>query len=256
MMKRWMLLSAALVAGSLLLAGLASRAADKDDPKKADEEPAGKENAKGDALNSIMLAYKLADYGRNADHPSPLALITAADMLTQAGLAESDPKNVKAGDGSTPAKADSKTFLKEEAGKLLDEAEKLLAADKDMSTADANVVKGELARVRKFTKADGPKRGSAVGPLVYRMQVKPGQTDTYNVKFTKDEWARIAIRNEGGPDSRLALAAVNPKGATRATDGGHDPSIAFIPHAADDLDFKITITNKGNAPVIYQLYVN
>lgn len=267
MTKRWWLSGVALVAGAALLTAVACTAApDKDDPKKAGDEPAAKDNKEGDSVNNVLLAYKLAEYGRGKDHPSPLALITAAEILSGFKVADPNAKDAREGlkdykaepgEGSTVVKADPQGFFKEEAGKLLDEAAKMLDADQDHLPADITLMKNELARVRKAMKGEGTgSRAPAAGPLVYRMKVKPGQTDTYNVKFNQNEWARIAVHSEGGPDSRLYVAAVNPRGVKRADDGGHDPSIAFIPHAKDDVDFKITVTNKGPAEVVYQLFIN
>jgi hypothetical protein len=269
MTKRWWLSGVALVAGAVLLTAVACTAApDKDDPKKAGDEPAAKETPAGEGIASVLLAYKLADYGRGVK--SPLALATAADILGKFRVPEVDPKadaaagddekfkgyKAEPGEGSTAVKADPRTFFRDEAVKLLDEADKMLEEDRNLAPADFKVVQSELALVRKGL-PDPKKRGAAAGPLVYRMKVKPGQTDTYNVKFNKNEWARMAIRNEtGGPDSRLVLAAVNPGGHTRTDDGGHDPAIAFIPHASDSADFKITVTNKGKTEVIYQLFIN
>src|SRR5712691_13065063 len=118
MSKRLWILGATLAALCFLVAGLAAPAADKD--KKTEEAPVLPSDEIGDDVANIAMAYKLADYGINGERKSPLAVITAAQILRRIKLQQLDAKNVVAADKDKPA-VDT-NFLLSESDKLLDKA--------------------------------------------------------------------------------------------------------------------------------------
>src|SRR4051812_12702336 len=121
MSKRLWIPGASLAAVCFLVAGLASPAADKDKPPKADEAPVLPTEEVGDDVVNIAMAYKLADYGINGERKSPLAVITAAQILRRIKLQQLDAKSVAAADKDKPPAVDT-DFLLKESNNLLDKA--------------------------------------------------------------------------------------------------------------------------------------
>ena len=244
MTKRLWALALTLAGCGCLLAGL-SLAADtrKDTPKDDDQPPQAQPDERGDAVAEIGLATKLEEYGKHSEPRSPLALVTAASILRHIKPVEPTEKpKVEAGDGGAakPEPFDPDVLVKE--------SDRLLAEAVRMAKSDATIK--ELAdRVAK-----GKTRGGLNGPMEYHMRLRAGQTDTYNLKFKKGAWVRIAIRQEG--DSGLGLAVINAAGNIRATDGGHNPVVGFMPHQADGTDFTVRVKNNGPGETYYHLFTN
>ena len=136
MRKRFWIAGAALVLGGCLLAALSSQAADKEKtpaaptadkdkpaaPADADQPTDIKSSEQADAVQDIDTAYKLADWGRRMDPPSPFALCTAAEILNRTTLLPgADAKDrvtvTPADSGATPEKPDV-NVLKTEAAAL------------------------------------------------------------------------------------------------------------------------------------------
>jgi hypothetical protein len=245
MAKRHVLLAAVLAAVCFLPAGLAAPPA-KDRTPKTDDPPAARETEASDAVSNIALAYKLADYGRASKPPSPMALVMAADILSRIPVkdpAESaDRVKVVAGGGPVSFSRDV----------LKDEAEGLIAEARKLNVTQRHSVVEEADRVSEFIKSGH--RNVFNGPLLFTMRLQPHQTDTYSVKFKVGEWARVTIH--AGGDARLSVEAVNGKGARRAGDAGHDPSITWLPDQDDRIPYKVTVTNDGPGEVLYRLYAN
>ena len=233
---------AALAACGLLGAAPSTRAApDKDNT--ADEQPTqAADTDESDGVADIVAAYKLAEWGRRMDPPSPFALVTAAEMLHRTPLfnptdSKIDKDHFK-GPEST-VKQDPKTALQGDVDKLLEEAVKMAKTNKQ-----------DVATVQAMAKTVREGRGASNGPLLYTMELRGGQTDTYSIKFKKGQWVRIAVRNGG--DATLHLQVLNSKGEMRADDGDVNPAISFIPYRSDGTDYTVKVTNQGQVKVVYQ----
>jgi hypothetical protein len=256
MKKRLWIMGGSLVACGCLWAALSSQAADKDKPAAADKEPAaaddadqteGKSSEQADAVQDIATAYKLADWGRRMDPQSPFALCTAAEMLHRTTLFDgTDPKANKDGHVTPPEgveKSDPKTALAADVDKLLDEAVKMAKTNKQ-----------DLATVQAMAKAVREGRGGLNGPLMFTMRLRPGQTDTYDIKFKRGEWARIAVHQPS--DNVVDLHAEDKAGHGRATDRARNPVISFLVRPGDGADYKVTVRNARGEAITYQLFTN
>ena len=246
MSKRLWVLGLTLAGCACLLVGL-SRAADekkeasKDDDPSAQAEP----DPQGDVVAQIALATKLEEYGRQVEDRKvgSLALVTAATILRNADKPKEGTIKPTVEGGSGEAKSAGY-----DPAALVKQSDDLLAAALKKSHNDETIQK--LAdRAKK-----GTTRGGLNGPMEYHMTLRRGQTDTYNLKFTKNAWARIAIRQEG--DSRLYLEVVNSRGNVRGNDGGRNPVVGFMPHQADGTDFVIHVKNNGPGDTYYFLFTN
>src|SRR4051812_33828287 len=142
MSKRFWIPGASLAAVCFLVAGLASPAADKDKPPKADEAPVLPTEEVGDDVVNIAMAYKLADYGINGERKSPLAVITAAQILRRIKLdelaANKEKATVMPADKDKPPAVDT-DFLLKESNKLLDKALELAKSDSTVKELVARV---------------------------------------------------------------------------------------------------------------------
>lgn len=111
---------------------------------------------------------------------SPFALCTAAEMLHRTTLFDGTESkyadHVKAPDGAE--KQDPKTAFQADVDKMLDEAVKMAKTNKQ-----------DVTTVQAMAKAVREGRGGLNGPLMFTMRLRPGQTDTYNIKFKRGERA-------------------------------------------------------------------
>ena len=257
MMKRFWIVGGTLVVCGCLLAALSSRAADKPAPAPAadKDKPAApsdpatevKSSEEADAVADIATAYKLADWGRRMDPQSPFALCTAAEMLNRTtllpGADAKDRVTVTAADSGATVKPDVNA-LKTEASALLDEALKMAKTNKQ-----------DLKTVQAMADAVKSGRGGLNGPLMFTMRLRPGQTDTYNIKFKRGEWARVAVHQDGV--NAIDLHAADNYGHDRAADWARNPVIQWMVRQGDGSDYKVTVRNaRGDDTITYQLFTN
>ena len=258
MRKHLWIMGGGLMVCGCLWAALSSQAADKDKPAAADKDKTaatadadqteGKSSEQSDAVQDIATAYKLADWGRRMDPQSPFALCTAAEMLHRTTLFDgTDPKFNKDNHVTAPEgveKSDPKTAFAADVDKLLDEAVKMAKTNKQ-----------DVATVQAMAKAVREGRGGLNGPLMFTMRLRPGQTDTYNIKFKKGEWVRIAVRH--AEDNIVDLHAADRAGHDRAADWARNPVISFLVRQGDGQDYKVTVRNaRGSDTITYQLFTN
>jgi hypothetical protein len=251
-MPRKLLLAAAVVGTAALAAGVSAFAAD--DPPSS--EPVGT-----DPVARIALAGRLTEYGRKAK--SPATLIDAAVILRSipAGAPDATAKpvtedeNGKAAAGAAaPANA---LDLLAQADLLLVEAKDLAAkraAAKDRLDRISTKEKDALTALADAVQAGELHRGASGGPKYYQNGLKAGQTDTYNVKFNKGQWARVAVR--GQPGAAIYLTVVNHAGTKRSDDKGQNPVAGWMPHQNDGVDYKVKVKNSSPGPIWYQMYTN
>jgi hypothetical protein len=231
------------LAGCGLLAGLSPAADDKKDAPKDDQPAQAQPDERGDDVAQIGLASQLEHYGRHSEPRSPLALITAASILRHIKPAEGTEKpKVEGGSGeeARPEAFDPDVLVRE-SDRLLNDAVRMARNDQ--------MIKDLASRV-----AEGKTRGGLNGPMEYHMTLRRGQTDTYNLKFKKNAWVRIAIRQEG--DANLYVEVQNANHDVRATDAGHNPVVGFMPHGNDGTDYIIKVKNTGPGSTYYFLFTN
>jgi hypothetical protein len=244
MTRRLWVLGLSLACCGCLLAGLSLAADDKKDAPKDNDQPTQAEAERADAVANLALASKLEEYGRHSEPKSPLALITAASILR--GVRPFEPKEPakvegEAGEERKAEPYDAKVLVSQ-SDKLLDEAVKLARSDQTL--------KDLAERVKK----EG--RGGLNGPMEYHMRLRRGQTDTYNLKFKKNAWVRVAIRQETDAPVNLSAEIRNGRGDIRATDGGRSPVLGFMPHGEDGTDYIVKVRNNGPNETYYFLFTN
>jgi hypothetical protein len=245
MTRRLWALGLSLAGCGCLLAGLSLAADDKKEAPKDGDQPAQAEpDPRGDAVADLALAGKLEEYGRHSEPKQPLALITAASILRRIPVFEPKDKVKVEGDGGEarqPEPFDAEVLLNQ-SNKLLDEAEKLAKSDATLKELAERVKTG--------------KRGGLNGPMEFHMRLRRGQTDTYNLKFKRNAWVRVAIRQETDNPANLSAEIRNGRGDLRSSDGGRSPVLGFMPHGEDGTDYTVKVRNNGPGETYYYLFTN
>jgi hypothetical protein len=232
MTKRLWILGVTLAGCCCLLARLPAVADSKDETPPPD--------SIADDVANIAMASRLAEWGLDPDNKSPLAVITAASILRKIKTKEGTIKPKSEGTADAAVAYDDKAMVKE-SDRLLDEAVKLAKGDR--------AIKDLADKVRK-----GTTRGGLNGPMQYQMWLRPGQTDTFNLKFKKGAWVRISTRQTGS--CPLHLEAHNVQGVLRSSDQSANPTLGWMPHQTDGSDFTVTVTNRGPTRTFYYLFTN
>jgi hypothetical protein len=245
--QRWFL-GLALLVGSGLLACLTSTAAEKDTAKKTAEEEVLPADPGTDPVARIQLASRLIEYGRATK--SPGSLINAASILRSIPgekLKKDKPTTLDAkGEKVESAGAPAETpNLAEQAEAVLKEAKGMVSGTDKKSVA--------LAALADAILGDKLMRGAQGGPKYIQNNLRPGQSDVWNLKFDKGRSARVAVRSPGG---RLGLVVTNYDHQTRSTDGGPNPVATWMPHQNDGVDYHVRVKNNGSQTIWYQLYTN
>jgi hypothetical protein len=250
--QRWFL-NLTLLVGAGLLACLTSAAAEKAaEPEVPPADPGT------DPVSRIALASRLIEYGR-ATH-SPASLIEGARILRSIPgekLKKEKPTtlNEKGEKVESAGAPDETPNLVEQAEAVLKEA-KALAAERAKLTGPEKLSEKQSALLTSLADlllAEKLTRGSQGGPKLIQNNLRAGQSDVWNLKFDREQMARISVRSHGG---HLWLAVRNPENIIRATDAGPCPRVAFVPHRRDGTDFRVIVTNKGDRTVWYQLFTN
>ena len=248
MTRRLWSLGLTLAGCGCLLAGLSLAADAKKDDAKDDQPAQAEPDEQGDAVALIGLATKLEDFGNDREQKKEaraLALVTAASLLRQVKPPTEGKEQPKTEGGS---REDKPQPFDEDA--LRKQSDKLLEKAKDLAKNDATIQ--DLAH--RVAEEKPRTRGGLNGPMEFHMSLRRGQTDTYNLKFKKNAWVRIALRQEGG--SNLYVEARNGRGDIRSTDAGHNPVLGFMPHGNDGSDYIIKVKNNGPGDTYYFLFTN
>lgn len=188
------------------------------------EKGVSKPSAATNAVAAVATAHALVRYGdANKD---VLALITAGKMLREIGSRSGDVKRT-GGKGATKAGGD------------MFAADAVLARAKTLAAGRADLV----ALVDDAAKAGT--RGRDAGPLRHRDVVLGGDTDTYVIRFTGGEPARILVSGDG--DSDLDLYVYDEYGnlGCRDADNTDDMICGFTPRRTGP--FTVRIKNLGVA---------
>ena len=247
MTRRLWVLGLGLVGCGCLLAGLSLAADEKKDAPKDSDQPAQAEpDPVGDAVANIALATKLEEYGRQSDDPKVggLALANAATILRHITLFEGTARpTTEGGAGEARPEAYDKDALVKQSDQLFKDALK-------KSKNDEMVQK----LVQRFQTP--VTRGGLNGPMEYHMRLRRGQTDTYNLKFKRNAWVRVAIRQETDSPTNLYTEIRNGRGDVRSSDGGRSPVLGFMPHGEDGTDYIVKVKNNGPHDTYYYLFTN
>jgi hypothetical protein len=238
MMRRMRMVGLALLAVSLVAAGL-SWAADAKDAK-ADED-----------IANIGLAMKLADLGRQAG--SAEALAGAARMLSDVKTVVKELKDVKPVEEPTPKEADLKKApkpgevikpeTKSEAVGLTKQIQDLKDEAKAM-TKDKNL----LAFIDSIPTGS---RGTTEGPRTTNHTVAVGQSETYTFRWLGGQEARVVVTGSGNV---LVHVHRSKDGFLEGEFQGSNVELHWTPKKQDD--FTVRITNTTGKPVKYSLFVN
>jgi len=245
--NRW-LVGLALLAGTALLACLTSTAAEKDSAKQTAAEEVMPPDPGTDPVARIQLASRLIEYGRATKSPGSLLNAVSilrsipGEKLKKEQPTTLDAKGEKVESAGAPAETPN---LAEQAEAVLKEAKGMLSGADKQSKA--------LTALADALLSDKLTRGAQGGPKVIQNNLKPGQTDVWNLKFDKGKSARVAVRSQGG---NLKLLVTNYANQTRAMDAGPTPVGTWMPHQNDGADYHIRVKNNGSQTVWYQLYTN
>jgi hypothetical protein len=245
MTRRLWALGLSLAGCGCLLAGLSLAADEKKDAPRDGDQPAQAEpDPRGDAVADLALAGKLEEYGRHSEPKQPLALITAASILRRIPVFEPKDKVKVEGDGG-----EQKSLEPFDPEVLLKQSDKLLADAVKLAREDA-ALKDLAERVKTG------KRGGLNGPMEFHMRLRPRQTDTYNLKFKRNAWVRVAIRQETDNPVGLYAEIRNGRGDVRASDASRSPVLGFMPHGEDGTDYTVKVRNNGPNETYYFLFTN
>jgi hypothetical protein len=250
-----------LLAGVGLLAVTASPVAfGRDEKKLTRAEKEAKERAETNAqvVLQLALAHDLAEQGRKTK--SPLALVTAAQLLRSIAIVPQkidDKPKVEYEKGAEPGKDEEPEPAlspSEEAAILLREARSLAKKQADASgtATDREAAKAieALAKQVENTKSTRAARG---GPQERTGFLHPGQTHAYSIDFNglTPEYVRVF----GNGQTILRLAVRNSRGVLRGEEASYNPGGTWYSGPGGDV-FILRITNMGNRGTSYRMITN
>jgi hypothetical protein len=171
-------------------------------------------------VETLRIATGLVRYGDATK--DPLALITAARMLKQAGLQPS--KAERAGKGVRKDKRDAM-----EVDAVLGRARTLAAGRQDLLALADDV-------------AAGGSRGALEGPARGVYVVAPFDTDTVRISFRAGEPARVLVSGDGA--SRLNLSVADEQGNAVCRERNSDDLVcAWVPLRTGT--YVVQVSNRG-----------
>lgn len=201
--------------------------------KGKNQGPAGKATESAQAVQTVRTAEALARYGDAAK--DPLALITAAKMLKEAGASDSKAQRVTGKDGEAKNKPDAYS-----ADAVLQRARTLAAGRQDLIALADDVAKTSS-------------RGGENGPGFKRTVVGSGGAHTYRVRFRGGELARVLVSGDGDSDLDLYIYDENNNLICKDDDATDDMVCQWSPRWTGD--FLIRVRNRGVANE-YRIYHN
>lgn len=201
--------------------------------KGKNQGPAGKVTESAQAVQTVRTAEALARYGDAAK--DPLALITAAKILKEAGTSESTAQRVTGKDGEAKNKPDAYSV---EA--VLQRARALAAGRQDLIAIADDVAKTSS-------------RGAIGGPGFKRTVVASNGTHTYRVNFRGGEVARVLVSGDGDSDLDLYIYDENNNLICKDDDATDDMICQWTPRWTGS--FQIRVRNRGVAND-YKIYHN
>jgi hypothetical protein len=226
----------------------------------ADSPKEDKANAEASAatVQQLALAHELAKQGRRAK--SPLALLTAAQILRSLKMAPQtvDDKPQVEGDTGSAATRNEAEIEKplspmEESQLLLQDARTLAGRqlkDHTLSRDQLDAIE-TLARQVESTKISF--RGARGGPQQRCGFLHPGQTNVYRIDFNglTPEYVRVF----GNGRTMLSIAVLTPGGALRGEETAYHPGGTWYSRPGGNT-FTIRIRNVGNQGTSYRLITN
>jgi hypothetical protein len=201
------------------------------------EEKKPQEGTPSAAIADIRLANDLAKYGYA--HNEALPLIQAAEILLSTPTQESKAQATEP--SKKPADAKEKTTG------VPHTPEVLLADAKELAVGNANL----LALVKNAeSKLGQASRGRVGGPGKTVTSVNGNSTDTYTVKFWKEELGEIYVSGDGDTDLDLFLYDENGNLIAKDDDYSDDCYVRFKPKWTGP--FTVKVVNRGS---VYNKYV-
>ncbi|GAA5184539.1 hypothetical protein GCM10025771_38830 [Niveibacterium umoris] len=177
------------------------------------------------AVDKIATAHALVRYGNaNGD---PLALITAAKIIKEAGTVESPAKRTGGKPGADKGRPDGYS-----PDVILAHARELAAGRPDIIALADDVAKTGS-------------RGRDRGPGRIHTVVGSGEVDSFDVVFTGGEPARILVSGDGDSDLDLYVYDENGNLICKDDDNSDDMVCGFTP--AWTGKFNVRVRNRGIA---------
>lgn len=201
-----------------------------------DKQPSAQPTSK--ELAAIRMANNLARYGY--DNYSPSALIEAARILVETPTQPLQAESVEKGASAQTEEAKSEKVEYTPAN-LLADAKKFADGDVTMLALAAKVEKLSEGSVS---------RGRVGGPGRTVTKVAAGGTDTFTIKFWKNELAEILVSGDGDTDLDLYVYDENGNVIEYDDDYSDDCYVSWIPKWTGT--FIVKVVNRGR---VYNQYV-
>jgi hypothetical protein len=253
----------ALLAGVCLLAVTASPAVFGRDDKKltrAEEEAKKKAETNAQVVLQLALAHDLAEQGRKTK--SPLALVTAAQLLRTIAIAPltvKDKPKVEYEKGAEPGKDEEPEpalSLEEEVAMLLKEARSVAKKQADASgtPGDREAAKAIDTLARQVENLPLKKTRSAKGgPQERTGFLHPGQSHSYAIDF--NGLTPEYVRAFGNGQTILRISVLNSRGVLRGEEASYNPGGSWYSGPGGGV-FTIRISNMGNRGTSYRMITN
>lgn len=224
-----------------LALALTSSAADRSDPDDAKPTPEGL------AVEQVVTAFKLVEYGR--EQKAPEALITAAGMLRQVP----EPRPLKAEvttEGGEPlpkdAPAEKVKTLKEQADELF--AEALEMTPQNLRGPVRRL--SDAAKARPEPKPEAGTKGALGGPKTIVRVLNPKGTDVWRIPFVGGQPAIVGFRA-----ARVCrISWEGPAGGVIGRDDCMVGRAAWMP--VRTATHTLRVRNLSPIPVAYSLFTN
>ena len=197
---------------------------------------AGAESESSAAVRQLYLADEVADYGHEARNP--MALIVAAEMITQASARDVEQAKTTGGKGTAGDKA----------AKPARDVASLLGEARALSGQNAAL----LAAIDRVAASES--KGRSNGPGQVSERVLAGDTDSYTLRFDGEEQAAVVVVGDGDTDLDLFVYDENGNLVCEDADTTDTMLCEWTPRWTGN--FTIRIKNLGRVYNAYEMATN
>jgi hypothetical protein len=218
----------------LAIATMSANTVYSQEKTEATAEKKGEIVAPSPAMQTLVLAGKLAKYGY--ENNSATALIQAAELYLSVGLTEFKPESFEQGKGEETTKDE---YASHDPKQMLKDAHELAEGDATL-----------LAMIDRVEKSTAKTRGAVGGPKGGTYEVFANCYNLFDVKFFANERATVVVSGDGDTDLDLFVYDEYGNLIGKDDDYSDDCVVNFNPRWTGK--FTIKILNRGN---VYNRYV-
>lgn len=207
----------------------------------------GEETVEAKAVSDLMLAQRLAAYGR--ENNTATALISAAQIVLDTPTQNTSFDKTSETDESNGSAAETRQVdeINDQSPEL--SASKLLADAKQIASGDQNLL-SLIANLEDQAVSKGSARGRTRGPAKDVDAVSRYSSIYYTIRFRGSRVARVGVKGNGNTDLDCYIYDGNGNLIVSDTDSSDACLVEWVPYWTGP--FRVRIRNRGG---VYNRYV-